>query len=384
MSNAQTMKVTAHVLREMQDNRNIALASRFASYQQMLDHEDLRRNFLSFTCLLYNPNDKLVYCGIASYEGDILYTFNPKTKEFRSLNYHQADGAEKYDVKVHRSLCLDDDGMIYGATDCLHGFPQYNKAPGGKIFRYDPGKDKLEILAIPLPHLYLQTIVLDRKRKIVYGSTQQAVHLFRYDIRTNRAKDLGVVKSAAHRPVVDRGGNLWATYYSYHPGGNRGVELLRYNPDEDKVCCGPWPESCQLIRKGIDDMTLGPDGMIYIGCTSGELLRLDPQKAEIEYLGKPFHGKRLNVRFGPDGRLYMASGYGQLEKGGADRRDSAVFTYDTKTGQFNSHGYLFDPKRKSSCVLVHDIAVTDDGTAYVAETDNLARSSYLWECELTR
>jgi len=382
MGKERKAKVTGHVLREMRDNRNIVLANHFNSFQQVLDHEDMRENCISFTCLLYNPNDKLVYCGITSLSNDILYTFNPKTKKFRSLNYAQADGAEKYDVKVHRSLCLDDDGMIYGATACLHGVPDYREAPGGKIFRYDPKKDKIEILTIPFAHEYVQTITLDKARKIIYGCTYPSVHLFRYDIRTNRTTDLGLTVSAPHRPAIDREGNLWSLYNSNHPGDDRGTKLLRYNPDQDKLNYGPWPDSCQMVRKGNDDMTLGPDGMIYIGCGSGELLRLDPQRAEMEYLGKPFHSRRLTTRFGTDGLLYLASGFGQLEKGGANSSDSAVFSYNTKTGQFHSHGYLFDAKRKLSCVLVHDIAITDDGLAYVAETDNFARSGYLWECEI--
>jgi sugar lactone lactonase YvrE len=376
------MIVKARILREMRDKENISLINSFSSYEECFKNEDIKENYIGFTTVMYNTNDKLLYCGISSFENDILYTFNPRTKEFRSLRYHEANGAEKYDVKVHRSLCLDDDGIIYGATAGLHGVPEYNQAPGGKIFRYDPLKDKLEILAIPLPHLYIQTITLDSKRKIIYGCTYPTAHLFRYDIKTNETRDLGLMGFPPHRPVVDAEGNLWACFHNDYPPSNPGLELLKYNPDEDRVYYGPWPKSCRMVRKQIDDMVLGPDGLVYIGTVTGELLRLDPKVSEMEYLGKPFHSTRMDVKFGKDGLLYLCSGYGRHPEGGVGGKDTGVFTYDVDTGKFDFLGYIFDKERKEGNVMVHDIAVTEDKIVYVAESDNLTRTCYLWECAI--
>ncbi|NQT02250.1 MAG: hypothetical protein HQ580_09515 [Planctomycetes bacterium] len=380
MGTKEKIKVKARILREMKDNSNVRLANNFTSFDEYFMHEDLRKNFIGFTTVLYNPNDRLLYCGIASYENDIFYSFNPKTKKFKSLKYNRAKGAEKYDVKVHRSLCLDVDCIIYGATACLHGVPEYWQAPGGKIFKYDPKTNKLEIIAIPLPHLYIQTIVMDTERKIIYGCTYPQWHLFRYDIRTNRTKDLGPTLHAPHRPVIDNGGNLWSYYRSLSPVCNPGLELLKYNPNKDKVYYGPWPKSCQLIRKGVDDMLLGPDGNIYIGSVSGELMRFNPKDLEMEYLGKPFHSTRMDLKFGSDGLLYIATGSGKYEEGGKEGTDTAIFTYDVKKEKFEFYGYIYDKERKEGCVMVHDIALTSDGIIYVAESDNHARTCYLWEC----
>ncbi len=386
MDQKSRIRVKARILREMEDNANINLINNFTSYEEMFRHEDIRKNFIGFTTIIYNPNDKLLYCGINSFENDIFYTFNPETKEFRSLKYYETQGAEKYDVKVHRSLCLDDDGIIYGATAGLHGVPEYNQAPGGKIFRYDPQKDKLEILSIPLPHLYIQTITMDKKRKIIYGCTYPTGHLFRYEIKTDKARDLGLLITAPHRPVVDREGNLWASYHRNYPPSNPGLELLKYNPDEDKVYYGPWPKSCQMVKnkKGIDDMVLGPDEMIYIGTVTGELIRLNPQIPEMEYLGKPFHSTRMDVKFGPDSLLYIASGYGDIQEGGYGGKDTGIFTYNIDTGKFDFYGYIYDQKRKEGLVMVHDIAVTDGRIVYVAESDNMTRTCYFWECTINK
>lgn len=385
MSGANRIEVKARVLREMDDNASCRLLHKFTTYEQFLKHDDIRRNGIGFTALLYNTNDGLVYCGLTSYETDILYTFNPKTKEFRSLGFPDTDGVELYDVKVHRSLCLDDDGMIYGATAGLHGVPQYHKAPGGKVFRYDPGKDKIEILAIPMPHEYIQTIVLDSKRKIIYGiGPEPAAHMFRYDIKKNKTKDLGLVFQGAHRPCVDRDGNFWASYQDKLPATNPGHRLVKYDTDKDELHYGPWPDSCNMIAKeAIDDMVLGPDGMIYIGTElNGELLRLNPGTNEMEYLGKPFHNPRMDVKFGTNGLVYLAVGQGDLYEGGYTGRSAGLFTYDIGTGRFDFLGYIFDEQRKEGAVMVHDITVVDEKTVYVAESDNLVRTPYLWECNI--
>lgn len=380
MKTKAKIRVHARVLRQLKDKNSIKLIDKFSSFEDIVKHDDFRKNAIGFTSVIYNPNDGLLYCGITSYENDILYSFNPRTAKFHSLKYQAAEGAEKYDVKIHRSLCLDEDGMIYGATACLHGVPEYWSTPGGKIFKYNPEKNRLEIIAIPLPHLYIQTIVLDTHRKIIYGCTYPQWHLFRYDIKTRRTRDLGPTLHAPHRPMIDRQGNLWSYYRSIAPIRDPGLELLRYNPDDDKLCYGPWPESCRLIRKGIDDMSLGPDGRIYIGTVSGELLRFDPESRTMEYLGKPFHSTRMDIKFGPDGLLYIATGSGKYEDGGKNGTDTAIFTYDVNRQKFEFLGYIYDPDRREGCVMVHDIALTDRNCIYVAESDNEARTCYLWEC----
>jgi len=43
-------------------------------------------------------------------------------------------------VKIHRSLELDDDGKIVGATAGLHAYADHPEAGGGKIFIYDPNR----------------------------------------------------------------------------------------------------------------------------------------------------------------------------------------------------------------------------------------------------
>jgi hypothetical protein len=72
-------------------------------------HEPFK-NWISFTSLLFHPEVKLIYCGLTSWKGDVFYAFDPKTKEFRSLEF--PDIGDRFDVKIHRSLELDDDGKI--------------------------------------------------------------------------------------------------------------------------------------------------------------------------------------------------------------------------------------------------------------------------------
>ena len=125
------LKVKAHVLRDF-------------ARDDMAGDPSLAYG-ISFTSLLYNPNDGLVYCGLTTADNDLLYTFNHETKEFTSLNFQSV--ADEFDVKIHRSLELDDDGTIYGATAGLHPVPKRLSAEGGKIFKYHPDDGKIEVLA---------------------------------------------------------------------------------------------------------------------------------------------------------------------------------------------------------------------------------------------
>ena len=121
-------------------------------------------------------------------------------------------------------------------------------------------------------------------------------------------------------------------------------------------------------------MINGGDGFIYIGATTGELVRLDPRTAQVDYLGKPVPGKRLPcLMLGPNGLLYGA--------GGSDG-DCHRFSYDRRQSRFTLLGPIQDESTGLKCVRVHDICQTADGTFYMAETDTPGRSSYLWECRL--
>ena len=56
--------------------------------------------------------------------------------------------------------------------------------------------------------------------------------------------------------------------------------------------------------------------------------------------------------------------------------------------RYNKHlddlGPIFDAKLGLGAVKVHMLVVTKDGTLFAGENDNIYRSSYLWEINLSR
>jgi len=361
----------AHILRDITPRRGSLEAD---EYDRAKADAELRRNRVAFTSLLLNPNDELLYCGITAWDADILYTFEPGSATFTSL--HWADVGEPFDVKIHRSLCLHPDGTIYGATACLHDVRRRLEAPGGKVFSYDPGGKKYEVLATPCPPDYIQTITLDSERGLIYGFTYPVFKFFKYDIASREVTNFDFIGSITHISALDDKGRLWGTWHATQHN------LFCYDPDADEIT---WFEhSVPNAREGsnimypnagpVDSMINGGDGYLYIGTTLGTLVRLDPETAEVTFLGKPYAERRMpGLLVGSDGLIYGSGG-----DGGA----AIVFSYDRETGSFRTLGELYDPDLDTTCYRTHDIALVGENTFYVAETDNPRRSGYLWECVL--
>jgi outer membrane protein assembly factor BamB len=332
--------------------------------------EEYYHNLIAFTTVEYNPADGLVYCGITACDNDILFTFDPASKKFESLNYQKV--GEKYDIKIHRSLILDDDGMMYGATAGLPEPFEYLKAPGGKVFSLNTKTKEIKILDIPCPHDYIQCIAMDKKRKIIYGYTWPLNKFFRFDLATGKSTNFEAIGAGPHIPAVDDAGNLWGSWATFGSGDKR---LMRYHPDEGVIDFNRTllPKLHGNDGGDIDGMVNGGDGYIYVGTVSGGLVRLDPKNAEFEYLGKPYPGTRLaGLCIGKDGLLYG---------GGGENYNTYIFAYDRESKKFYPNVRLHDTDSNAACVIVHHICITDDGTVYAAETDNLERSGYLFECK---
>ena len=324
--------------------------------------------FVAFTTVEYNPDDGLVYCGLTAADMDILWTFDPASKKFASLHYEKM--GERFDVKIHRSLILDD-GIIYGATAGLIEPFEYSSAPGGKIFSLNPKTKEIKILSIPVPHDYIQTIALDRKQKILYGFTYPLDQFFRYDIKSNRTTNFGRTGGETHIPAVDDDGNLWGNW-----GCGPSCYILKYNPYENKIhfLRKRLPKMHTADNGNMDSTLNGNDGYIYIGTCSGALMRLDPKNAEVEYLGKPYPGWRMaGLCLGKDGLIYGAGG---------ESYDTFLFAYDREKKKFIDLGRVYDPEINDACIVVHHITITGDRTIYAAETDNYSRSGFLWECKV--
>jgi hypothetical protein len=355
------------------------------TFSQFRENPDTLHRWLGITTVMYCSSDEMVHCGLERFDNDILYLFDPKKKKFRSLQFHQQ--AEIYDAKIHRSLCENSDGYIYGATALLHDIDDSAKAPGGKLFRYRPGQYEIEILGIPIPHAYIQSISIDIKRQLLYGFTFTPERIFVYDLKTGQTIDLGQIGSSlfigqAHQPCIDSQGGVWGTWGSYYSHGKLPTEghrinLLKYNPDQEELTYfqhglgGPGVSSQDMI----DDAVNLDDGYLYIGGKSGGFYKLDPQTAGVELLNHPFYHQRRISAFAiaEDGTLYGTAG---------DRDCVRLFSFDRKSCQISELGVIYDADRQQPAEKIHSLTITPDGVLYGGEIDNLHRTSWLWEIAL--
>ena len=355
-------------------------------YAYSRTHEDFRRNRYAFTCLVYHPGERKIYCGTTNFAGDLLCTFDPETGEFESKNY--ASFGEEYEIKIHRGLCLGRDGKIYAATSCLHDTDKRLDAPGGKVFSCDPKTDEYKLLCIPSAHDYIQTITLDPQREMIYGMTYPIFNFFAYSIPENRVVYKQFMRSITHIGALDDEGGYWGTWGNKH-------NLFRYDPEENRVHFynHGLPTKCEsLMYPGagpIDCMINGGDGFLYVGSEKAEFYKIDPKTAEVTFLGKPNPANRLPALLvGEDGLIYGTAG---------DDYNCIIFTYDRSSGAFENLGVIKETeaelaKRAANpggedvpsgrrLFRPHDL-IKLKNKLYVGETDNQTRSNYLWECVL--
>jgi len=355
------------------------------TFSDFRKNPDALHNWLGITTVMYCTTDGMVHCGLERFDNDILYLFDPDAKAFKSLGFNRS--AEKYDVKIHRSLCQHSDGYVYGATALLHDIDESTHAKGGKLFRYRPGLYEIEILGIPVPHAYIQSIAIDSERQMLYGFTFAPEKMFSYDLNSGSVCDLGQIGSSlfigqSHQPCIDDAGGVWGTWGSYYSQGKLPTEghrinLLKYDPEQDELIYfqhgleGPGV-SCQDM---IDDVVNGGDGYLYIGGKSGSLYRLNPKTASVGSLGHPFyHQRRISaLTQGNDGTLYGAAG---------DRDCVRLFSLVPGTSEVTELGVVYDSDRCQPAEKIHSLTITPEGVLYGGEIDNLHRTSWLWEIVL--
>jgi hypothetical protein len=374
---ARIARVAAHRLQECEiTGGRWALFTKWKTSEEWIDDETFGKKWVSPTCVLHNPNDGLVYVGMTSLGGDVFYAFDPRTDRWESLHY--PGDRDRYGSKIHQCLELDAEGRIYGGIATLGDVDIWPRAPGGALFRFDPRTREYEFLCIPIAHDYIQATVMDRKRGILYGDTFPGRKLFRYDIATNRARELTMLGNIAMENLaMDADGGVWHTYEMFQWAGR--YPLLRYDPDRDEIdfLNVDLPDIGQGVRRAanqIDSSLLTKDGRLYIGTSAGVLAQVDRRGPKITYLGKPLAAPRLKGLIeGEDGLIYGACGA---------EYDTHVFTYDPASRVFTDLGSIVDSRDGTRCWLAHHMCRVDARTFIVAECDNHARASFLFKVEL--
>ncbi len=407
LSTAKLKFIHAHKLRDHRlEGWHQEIAGRW-SYRRLAADPVWREGWISFDAIVWNPYDGLVYCGLNSIDGDLLYTFDPHSSRFECLCARQWTDA--FDVKIHRTILVNPhDQRIHFATSLLHDADQQRDAPGGKVVRYDPASRRYEVLAVPVRHLYIQSIAADWERNIIYGFTYPAETLFKMDLRTGSSEVLAYVGNAIlfaqpHNAVVDRQGWLWGTYAETRAWdetvGSQPIRLFKYHPDDDRFVWFDYglsrvEDKSQLLPDPdrpigassalaetrhkddygfCDSMLYDGERYIYAGTTAGVLSRIDTQTARVEKIARVMATGRFPALAMRDGILYG---------GGGMKSHTQLVRWDTNSSRMDSFTDLTDFEIDDRPARIHEIAVDAQHRLYLGENDNHERSSYLWSVAL--
>ena len=355
------------------------------TYDDFVRDPQYKKKWISITSLAYHQPSDAVYLGIGSFSAELLWKFDRKAKTITSCGYEKV--GEPFDAKFHRSLELDGN-TLYGGVALFHDIDKQFTAKGGRLVKYDINTGEFTFLARPCPPAYIQSIALDRKRRIIYGFGAVPEVFFRYDIDTGKSRVIAHIGNAAefceaHNPVIDKDGNVWGTYgilraFSYRTGPD-SLRLFRYSPDTDEMTFFDHglPRTDDPADKSKPDTSiLGPDGMIYIGTDAGSLIRLNPATAQAELLCCPSpESRRLPaLAFHPENRLL----YGIC----GEHYKTKLFAYNTEKRELVFSQDVVCEQDGLRPDRIHHMIFAGSNTIYAGENDNNDRSSYLWELEL--
>jgi len=354
-------------------------------YDDFKGRPNWRRGWISMDCALYRPEEDRVYLGITSFDADIFRAYDRKAGTFVDLGYSRI--ADPFDAKFHRSLVRwDQDGCLYGAIALLHDVDRYFDAPGGAIVRYDPSTGALEKVAIPLPHVYIQSVCIDPQAGVLYGQTFTPERMIRVDLQTRETTDLGPISSGmvmaqGENIELDHQGCAWCgwsvTRAWQNESGADSHRLCKYDPRTGRIryfnAGLPRPDGAYGTVKVEGLFHLG-SGRLFASGANGSLFRIDTETGKGRYLGTPIADRRsrlTTLRLGPDGMAYGVTGRdGKCE----------VIRFDSYTERYALLGPV--QAGEDACWQVHDVAITPEGVLYACENDCPYRSGYLWEIQL--
>lgn len=373
-------------------------------YRELVKDPDWFKGWISFDSVMWNPQDRKVYCGLNSLDGDLLYSFDPATGNFTGHNTQS--WSDRFDSKIHRCLLHNPhDGCLYFGTSLLHDADQQHEAPGGKLVKFDPKTGAYDVLGIPFPHLYIQSITADWTRGILYAFTYPAELVIRFDLKTRQSRVLGYIGNAImfaqpHNAVLDKAGNLWGTYAETRAfdeiPSEQPIRLFRYAPDADGFTwydhglsrkadrnqLVPDPQQpagaeSQLARTRhrddygfCDSMAYDGDRWIYAGTVAGVLCRIDTATARTEKIANVMATGRFPA--------LAIDGKGVLFGAGGMNGHTQLIRWDPREERIRDYGRLADERTGEVPARIHELAVDDAERIYLGENDHHHRSSYLW------
>jgi len=404
---AKPAQVSAHVLRNTSlSGWKEKIAGRW-NYSDLAADAEWFHGWISFDAVTYNPDDRMIYCGMNSFDGDLLYRFDPAAARFECLQTRQ--WADKYDVKIHRTILHNPlDRCLYFATSMLHDMDLQQAARGGKLVRFNPSTGAYDQIAVPADRLYIQSIAADWPRGQIYSFTYPAEAVYRTHLQSRESKLVAYIGNAImfaqpHNAVVDRHGWLWGTWAETRAWdeatGPAPIRLFKYHCEEDRLVffehgLARWDSKGGLIENPTaqesvtsalgetrhrqdfgfcDSMAYDGDRYIYAGTVAGVLCRIDIESAKVDKIANAITSGRFPALGLRDGVLYGAGGmHGRTQ----------IVRWRTGSDRIECFTDLLDAGLNERPARLHELAIDHNHRLYLGENDNHARSSYLWSVDL--
>ncbi len=356
------------------------------NYADFLADPHWRQDWISIDGVVHHPGVERVYCGITSFAGDIFWAWDRRSEKWVDCGF--AAVGDRYDAKFHRAMQLSAGGQtLFAGTALLHDIDRYWDAPGGGLYAHDIAGGTTRKLGIPLPHHYIQSIVLDETRSRIYSLHFTPERLSLFDLRTHTARDLGPLGSGmfmaqGENLVLDDAGGVWsgwgATRAWQSHWGPDAARLCKYCPDADRIIyfnTGLPRRDGQYGYAKVEGLFNLGVGALHASGDNGSLYRIDTATGAACYLGTPIPDRpsRLtNLVRHTDGLAYGITG-----RGG----DCRILRFDPRTDRYELIGDRIVDAAGEPLFQCHDLALTPDGVLYAGENDVPHRSGYLWEIQ---
>lgn len=301
-----------------------------------------------------------------------LYEYLPRTNEFR-LHFRLEDITFQQYIairpsKFHTCISEMNDGRLIMATHTTAQSPlhpawmpyqyyyhQFEGYQGSDIIIYNPQTGAVEHRGIPVPRESIYGGVYDSKYNAYYFTGMMRMHAYRFDIATNEIKDLGQLSEmAVYKMTVGPDGHIYSS--------TKMGRMFRINVDtqsiEDLGLQLPlgFPDSSYRDRMQIGHCAWHPDGRLYCTVTRHpHLFRFDPEKVVLEDLGDAAT-EYETVKFlnWPSGIMVDENGIVWYGVGGLVESGVRLYSYDPKTGEKKSWGFLGSDQRSLHIVSEMD------------------------------
>ncbi len=244
---------------------------------------------------------------------------------------------------------------------------------GGKVMTYDPVTGAIDTIGKVQPFNYVQSMIVDSKRRTAYGHTLGDCHFFAVNVNARTVEDHGRISTFGFHNLCIINGVVYGAWIDFDE--QEALRVLRFDPNKPNAALerlSNWylPAAGPRVQgnRGIDQWLVHSDGTVYVGMAgNGELYQFDPKSLQTSHVGRVGGGGRVTSLVEDEhGRVIFTGGLPRMHIG----------RFDPRSGVIEDFGPVTDRYEK---IYFHGCAYSH-GALWLAETD--AGVASLWEVHL--